>query len=343
MWKQAVASRGEERVPDEYDEFSDYDLPSYVGSSSSFHKLPWCPDDASLARSKAEVAIVGAPFDEGASARPGSRFGPRAIRAASYLSGEAWSIPLGVNVFQALRCVDAGDAPVVPSRPERAHRVIREKVRRVARTGAIPIVLGGDHSITFPSASAVSEVRRPKRLGMVHFDAHADTAPDLWGALQSHGTPMRRLIEEGWIEGRNFVQVGLRGYWPDEATFAWMREKGLRWHTMVEIEDRGVAAVVDDAIREALDGADLTYLSVDIDVLDPSAAPGTGTPEPGGLTSRELLRAIRQIVGRGDLAGMDVVEVSPAYDHAEITARAANRCVFEALAALAKKRLPQQT
>src|SRR3989304_2968411 len=203
MWKQAVAFRGEERVPDEYDEFSDYDLPSYVGSSSSFHKLPWCPDDASLARSKAEVAIVGAP-------------------------------------------------PVVPSRPERAHRVIREKVRRVARTGAIPIVLGGDHSITFPSASAVSEVRRPKRLGMVHFDAHAGTAPDLWGALRSHGTPMRRLIEEGWIDGRNCVQVGLRGYWPDEATFAWMREKGLRWHTMVEIEDRGVAAVVDDGIPGAL-------------------------------------------------------------------------------------------
>src|SRR3989304_4408076 len=138
MWKQAVASRGEERVPDEYDEFSDYDLPSYVGSSSSFHKLPRCPADASLARSQAEVAIVGAPFDEGASARPGSRFGPRAIRAASYLSGEAWSIPLGVNVFQALRCVDAGDAPVVPSRPERADPVVRAQDRRGGPTGARP-------------------------------------------------------------------------------------------------------------------------------------------------------------------------------------------------------------
>lgn len=324
-------------VADEYDEFPDYELPSYVGTAS-FHKLPWCADDASLSEARADVAIVGAPFDEGTSARPGARFGPRAVREASYLSGDIWSVQLGVNVFRALRCVDAGDAPVVPARPDRAHRVIREKVLRVARTGAIPIILGGDHSITFPSASAISEIHRPKRVGMVHFDAHADTATELWGALLSHGTPMRRLIEEGWIDGRNFVQVGLRGYWPDEATFAWMKEKGFRWHTMVEIEERGMSAVLEDAIREALDGPDAVYLSVDIDVLDPSAAPGTGTPEPGGLSSRELLRAIRQIVGRVELAAMDVVEVSPAYDHAEITARVANRCVLEALAALAKKR-----
>lgn len=322
---------------DEYDEFPDYELPSYVGSAS-FHKLPWCPDDASLARERPDVAIIGAPFDEGTSARPGARFGPRAIRAASYLSGEVWSIPLEVDVFKALRCVDAGDAPVVPARSERAHRVIREKVLRVARTGAIPIVLGGDHSITLPSASAVSEVQRPRKVGMVHFDAHADTAQDLWGALVSHGTPMRRLIEGGWIDGRNFVQVGLRGYWPGRETFRWMREKGLRWHTIAEMEERGVRAVVDDAIREALDGPEATYLSVDIDVLDPSAAPGTGTPEPGGLSARELLDAIRRVVSRVELVAMDVVEVCPPYDHAEITARAANRCVLEALSALAAKR-----
>jgi len=322
----------------EYDEFLDVDLPSYVGLAS-FNKLPWCPDDAALKASRADVAIVGAPFDEAASARPGARFGPRAIREATYLSGGIWSVQLEVDVFRALRVVDAGDAPVVPSRPERAHRVIREKVLRVARTGAVPIVLGGDHSITLPAASAVSEIHRPRKIGMVHFDAHADTAPDLWGALVSHGTPMRRLIEQGWIDGRNFVQVGLRGYWPDEPTFAWMREKGLRWHRMVEIEERGADPVISDAIREALDGPDAIYLSIDIDVLDPSVAPGTGTPEPGGLTARELLRAVRQIVGRVELVGMDVVEVSPPFDHAENTARVANRCVLEALSALAAKRV----
>jgi agmatinase len=184
----------------------------------------------------------------------------------------------------------------------------------------------------------VSEVHRPRRIGVVHFDAHADTAPDLYGALLSHGTPMRRLIDEGWIDGRNFVQVGLRGYWPDRGTFRWMREKGMRWHTMGEIEGRGMEAVLQDAIREALDGPEAVYLSIDIDVLDPAAAPGTGTPEPGGLAARELLRAVREIVRRVDLVAMDVVEVSPPYDHAEITAMAAHRCVLEALSALATKR-----
>jgi agmatinase len=173
---------------------------------------------------------------------------------------------------------------------------------------------------------------------MVHFDAHADTAKEIYGALVSHGTPMRRLIEEGWIDGRNFVQVGLRGFWPDRETFTWMRSKGLRWHTMQEIEERGLDDVVRAAISEALDGPDAVYLSIDIDVLDPSAAPGTGTPEPGGLSARELLKAVRVVVGAVELAGMDVVEVSPPFDHAEITAMAANRCVLEAISALAAKK-----
>jgi agmatinase len=149
---------------------------------------------------------------------------------------------------------------------------------------------------------------------------------------------MRRLIDEGWVTGRNFVQVGLRGYWPDEETFGWMRAQGMRWHPQVELEERGVEAVIDDAIAEALDGADRIYLSVDVDVVDPGMAPGTGTPESGGMLGRELLRAIRRIVASVDLAGMDVVEVSPPYDHAEITAMLAANCVMEALSALAAKR-----
>jgi agmatinase len=324
-------------MSDEFTEFDDFDMPSYVGSTT-FQKLPLCPDDGSLAASGAEVAIVGAPFDDAASNRPGARFGPRAIRAATYTSGDLWSLQLDTEVFSRLRCVDAGDAPVVPARPERAHRVIREKVRRVLAAGAMPIVLGGDHSITYPSVAAVAEAHRPRKVGVVHFDAHADTGADVWGALLSHGTPMRRLIEEGWVEGRNFVQVGLRGYWPGRETFAWMREQGMRWHTMVEIEERGAETVVAQAVAEALDGPDAIYLSVDIDVLDPSAAPGTGTPEPGGLLARELLRAVRTIASSVELVGMDVVEVSPPYDHAEITAAAAHRCVLEALSALAAKK-----
>ena len=156
--------------------------------------------------------------------------------------------------------------------------------------------------------------------------------------LASHGTPMRRLIESGAVEGRNFVQVGLRGYWPPPETFDWMQEQGLRWHLMREIEERGAEAVIADAIAEALDGPDAIYLSIDIDVIDPGMAPGTGTPEPGGMLTREVLRAVRQIVGAVELAGMDIVEVSPPYDQAETTAMAANRAALEAISALAVRR-----
>jgi agmatinase len=320
----------------EYDEFPDYELPSYVGSTS-FQKLPWVPDDEELARLAPDIAIVGAPVDEGASNRPGARFGPRAIRSATYHSGDLWSIQLETSVLDKVKVVDAGDAPVVASRFERALRVVHEKVFRVARTGAIPIVLGGDHSITYPSCAAVARARHPRKVGLIHFDAHADTGLEVWGSLISHGTPMRNLIQEGWVEGRNFVQIGLRGYWPEQETFDWMREQGLRWHRMVEIEERGSEAVIADAIAEGLDGPDCIYLSIDIDVVDPGNAPGTGTPEPGGLLPRELLRAVRQIVGAVDLVGMDVVEVSPPYDQAEVTAALAHRCVLEALSALAVK------
>jgi agmatinase len=320
-----------------FDEFEQFDLPTYVGPVS-FMKLPWVEDPAELRRRGVDVAIVGAPFDDAVTHRPGARFGPRAIREAQYTAGSIHSLQLGVEPYEVLTIVDAGDAPVVPSWIERGHAVIFRKVREVAGSGAIPIVLGGDHSITWPSATAVAEIRAPGSIGVVHFDAHADTAESGWGVLASHGTPMRRLIESGAVAGRNFVQVGLRGYWPDTETFAWMKEQGLRWHFMREIEERGAEAVIDDAIAEALDGADAIYLSIDIDVVDPGMAPGTGTPEPGGLLPRELLRAIRRIVGAVDLAGMDIVEVSPPFDHAEATAQLANRCALEAISALALKR-----
>jgi agmatinase len=175
-------------------------------------------------------------------------------------------------------------------------------------------------------------------VGLIHFDAHADAALDVWGSLISHGTPMRNLIQEGWVEGRNFVQLGLRGYWPEKDTFDWMTEHEMRWHRMTEMEERGSEAVIADAIVEAMDGPDCIYLSIDIDVVDPGSAPGTGTPEPGGMLPRELLRAVRQIVSQVELVGMDVVEVSPPYDSADVTAALAHRCVLEAISALAAKK-----
>jgi len=321
----------------EFETYDDFDLPTYVGPAT-FMNLPWITDPSELRRREVDVAIVGAPFDDAVTHRPGARFGPRAIRAAQYTSGSINSLQLDVEPFEVLTVVDAGDANVVPAWIDRAHALIYRKVLEVAGTGAIPIVLGGDHSITWPSATAVAEVRRPGSIGIVHFDAHADTAADDWGVLSGHGTPMRRLIESGAVKGKNFVQVGLRGYWPPVETFEWMKEQGLRYHFMREIEERGAEAVIARAIDEALDGPDFVYLSLDIDVIDPGMAPGTGTPEPGGMLSREVLRAIRQIVAAVDLAGMDIVEVSPPYDHAETTAMIANRAALEAISALAVRR-----
>jgi agmatinase len=320
----------------EFEVFDDFNLPTYVGPVT-FSNLPWIDDPAEIARRKADVAVIGAPFDDMVTHRPGARFGPRAIREAQNSTGNLNSLQLDVRPYEELTVVDAGDANIVPAMHERGHAMIYRKVREVAATGAIPIVFGGDHSITWPSASAVSEVRKPGSIGIVHFDAHADTAPDSYGQLAGHGSPMRRLIESGAVAGKNFVQVGLRGYWPPTSVLDWMREQGLRWHLMTEIERDGAEAVVDRAIAEALDGPDAIYLSVDIDVVDPGSAPGTGTPEPGGMLPRELLRAVRRIVGQVELAGMDIVEVSPPYDWAESTAAIANRCALEAISALAVK------
>jgi agmatinase len=320
-----------------HDLFLPSEGPAYVGATTSFCKLPLLEMPGQLEKRRADVAIVGAPLDEAVSYRPGARFGPRAIRQASYTDGR-YSLQLDVEPFDVLDVVDAGDANIVPAALERGHAMVFRKVLEVARTGAIPIVLGGDHSITWPSASAIAELRHPQRIGVVHFDAHADAANDDWGVLAGHGTPMRRLIESGAVAGRNFVQVGLRGYWPPPHVFEWMRENGMRWHLMREIEERGAEAVVDEAIEQALDGPDAIYLSIDIDVLDPGMAPGTGTPEPGGLLTRELLRAVRRIVGRVELAAMDIVEVSPPYDQAEVTATAAHRCALEAISALATRK-----
>jgi arginase family enzyme len=216
----------------EFEGFSDFDLPTYVGPST-FSNLPWVTDPAEIRRREVDVAIVGAPFDDAVSHRPGARFGPRAIREANYTTGSINSLQLGhVELYEVLTVVDAGDANVIPAWTERGHAFIYRKVREVAETGAIPIVLGGDHSITWPSATAIAEVRRPGSIGIVHFDAHADTAPEDWGVLAGHGTPMRRLIESGAVAGKNFVQVGLRGYWPPVDVFEWMKAQGMRWHFM---------------------------------------------------------------------------------------------------------------
>jgi agmatinase len=187
----------------------------------------------------------------------------------------------------------------------------------------------------------VARVHGFGEVALIHFDAHADTGNLQNGSLYGHGTPMRRLIESGAVPGHRFVQIGLRGYWPEPEVFAWMREQRMRFYMMNEIEERGLRAVVDEAVDYSVaGGAKGVFISVDIDVVDPGMAPGTGTPEPGGLTSRQLLDTVRRLARELVVLGADVVEVSPPYDHADLTSYLANRVVLEILNGMAERRKP---
>lgn len=312
------------------------DEAGYAGIAT-FQKVPLVLEAADL--EGADVAVVGAPMDDMVTHRPGARFGPRAIRASRGGGGEpsAWHMDLGVDPFQELAIVDHGDAAVVPGDAVRSHAAIHDAVARIARAGTIPVVLGGDHSIAYPDIKAVAESLPPGSLAVVQFDTHADTATDIWGVKYSHGSPFRHLVDQGLVRGDRLVQIGLRGYWPSPKEFAWAREQGVRWHRMEDVIERGIDAVTDDVVEQIAE-ADHLFLSVDVDVLDPAFAPGTGTPEPGGMSTRELLRSIRRLASSRGLAGMDVVEVCPPYDPSGITALAAQRAIFEALSGLALHR-----
>ncbi len=309
------------------------DLGYVFGSVLTFAQRPLVTEVQQLADWQADVAVLGAPFDLGTTNRPGARFGPRALRTDAYEPG-TYHLDLGLEIFDWLEVVDVGDAYCPIGMVQQSLDNIRAKVASVASFGIIPVTIGGDHTVTWPAATAVADHHGFGTVGMVHFDAHADTADTIDGNLASHGTPMRRLIESGAIPGKNFVQIGLRGYWPGKDVWDWMAEQGMRWHLMDEVHRRGLDAVLTDAIAEAMDGVDHLYVSVDIDCLDPAFAPGTGTPEPGGLTSADLLRALRRLAMETPLVGFDIMEVAPAYDHADCTVNVAHRCVMEVLAGL---------
>jgi len=295
-------------------------------------------DPASFA--DADVVIVGAPFDGGTSNRPGTRFGPQALRQACYLAqdGSRPSLALRVDALRDLRVYDAGDVEMYSGEILRSVGALEEAVYAVARTGAIPVVLGGDHTIAWPDATGVARKLGFGKVSMVHFDAHADTGDVEFGSLYGHGQPMRRLIESGALRGDRFLQIGLRGYWPGPETLDWMAAQGMRSYEMTEIVARGLDECLSEAFTIATDECDGVFLSVDVDVVDPGMAPGTGTPEPGGLTARQLLDAVRRCCYELPIVGVDVVEVSPPYDHAEITAYLGNRVILEALSAIARRR-----
>jgi agmatinase len=288
----------------------------------------------------ADVVVVGAPFDGGTSHRPGTRFGPMAIRQACYLGqdGSRPHLALRVDALQDIRVLDAGDVEMYSGDIERSIASLEEAVHTVAASGAVPLVLGGDHTIALPDATGVARHLGFGRVSMLHFDAHADTGHIEFGSLYGHGQPMRRLIESGALRGDRFLQIGLRGYWPGPETLGWMAEQNMRSFEMTEIGRRGLEACLDEAFEIATDDCDGIFLSVDVDVCDPGHAPGTGTPEPGGLSARQLLDSVRRICLELPVVGIDIVEVSPPYDHAEITAYLANRVALEALSGIAARK-----
>jgi agmatinase len=289
-----------------------------------------------------DVVILGAPFDWGTTYRPGARFGPAHIRNADYgaMDGYRPHIPTGLDPFEVLGVVDIGDVYVLPGQLETSIDRIADVVELVARAGKVPIVLGGDHTITWPDAMGVARVHGFGRVGLIHFDAHADTGFIQNGGLIGHGTPMRRLVESGAVPGHRFVQIGLRGYWPEPEVMEWMRENKMQSYRMDQIVDRGLDVVVDEAVDYCIaGGAEGVFISVDIDVVDPGLAPGTGTPEPGGLNSREILDTVRRLSKELTVLGADVVEVSPPYDGpGEQTAYLANRVVLEVLNGMTERK-----
>lgn len=295
-------------------------IPRFAGPAT-FARLP-----QRNSVSRYDIAVLGVPFDSGTSFRPGARFGPAAIRAGSRLL-RPYHAHLDVEPFADQQVVDAGDVPASPFDIAEAIRAMEASMRDVAEGARGLIALGGDHTIALPALRTISALHGP--VALVHFDAHLDTWDTYMNAPYTHGTPFRRAAEEGlFIPGRS-MHVGTRGSLYDRTDLLEDAGLGMSVIGAAETQDIGIGGII-ERIREQADGHP-TYVSIDIDVLDPAFAPGTGTPEVGGLSSRELVAILRGLAGC-QIAAADVVEVAPAYDHAEVTAIAAANLVYEILA-----------
>jgi agmatinase len=294
------------------------------GQIATFMLLPY-----HRVASELDVALVGIPYDGGTSYRTGARFGPRAIREQSSMI-RPWNPVLKVHPFDRLRVADYGDVDVVPISIERTYEVIERDVGEIVAAGATPLSVGGDHSITLPLLRTLA--RRHGPLGVVHFDSHPDTWDEYFGSKFFHGTPFRRAIEEGAVDPRRMIQVGIRGPLYGDDDFAFHETHGIEVLRIEAIKEQGLAWAASKLARLA--GGPL-YCSFDIDAVDPAYAPATGTPEVGGLSSYEALALVRALAGLS-LVGGDLVEVSPPYDGpGQITALLAANLMFEMVSVLA--------
>lgn len=301
-------------------------IPRYAGLAT-FARLPRIEDVA-----RYDAAVVGVPFDSGVTYRPGARFGPAHIRQASRLL-RSYNPALEVSPFAHHQVVDAGDIACNPFDITEAITQVEHGAAELAGDGQRLVSLGGDHTVALPLLRAVAQTHGP--VALVHLDAHLDTWPSYFGAAYTHGSPFRRAAEEGLFIPGHSAHVGTRGSLYGPGDLREDAEMGFRVFGCGDIDDLG-AATIAERLRDQV-GDRPTYLSIDIDVLDPAFAPGTGTPETAGLSSRELMRLIRGLDST-NLVGVDIVEVAPAYDHAEVTGIAAANLAYEMLSVFARNR-----
>jgi guanidinopropionase len=311
------------KQPRKYQEMADPQArPRYAGIAT-FFRTPFTE-----VLSEADIGIIGVPFDGGVTNRTGARHGPRAVRDQSSLLRRI-NAATGVAPFAAARVRDLGDCWIEqPYELAGALEEIAAFYRDIVEAGIVPLSVGGDHAIALPILRSVG-ARRP--VGMVHIDAHADTGDDYLGSTLHHGAPFRRAVEAGVLDPKRVIQIGVRGSTNDPDMWSFSRESGMRVMTMDEFHDAGWAYAAEEARRVASNGP--TYLSFDIDSLDPSEAPGTGTPEAGGLRALEAIRLLRGLRGL-DFVGGDLVEVAPSFDPGTLTAFNGASVLFEILCLL---------
>lgn len=312
--------------------------PGPIGANGalSFFGLPIAVTAEDLKAGKVDVALLGAPIDMGVGFR-GAGEGPTAFRATR---GGGGSMEAMINWRTELKAADYGDAPIDQFSIERSVPCVMRLVREIADAGAIPVIIGGDHSLEYPDVAALASKYGKENVGVIHFDSHYDAGPvsERRGHLITHAQPVRRLVDDGWILGKNYIQVGLRGSWPGPEGFEWMRKNAFRYHTMAEIERDGWPAVMTRVLREANDGPRNLFISFDVDVMDPAYTSGTGTPVPGGLTPREVFPLVRGLCAQQNMVGFDLVELAPTLDPGYTTALNAKQVVNECLTGIALRK-----
>lgn len=307
------------------------------GGPPTFGGLPLALSQADLVAGEVDAAVLGAPLNMGSGWRDSGRIATTDLRLLGGPIG-ARDQYVQVDASDVLNIVDYGDVAVDNESTERSMQHVREIVREIAETGAVPFIVGGDHSLSYPNVAALADVYGKEQVSVIHFDSHYDA---WWGwdaHLIGHGYPVYRLINEGHVRAADYIQMGLRASGPDKSGFRWMRENGMRFHTMAEIERRGWDAVLDRVLAEASEEGRKLHISFDIDVLDPAFTVGTGTPVPGGLTMREGISIVRRLCAESNVVGFDLVELHPYLDPTYQTTLASAHIIKACLTGLAMNR-----